>query len=229
MTKLLNRNEISKERSIRRDVNPISIIITTIKDNIVTLESLGRCPVPYEAIISKKRGLGFARNWGAKQAKNDLLVFLDDDLGLEDEIWKEILSTQKGEFKMTCLGGFPITRIMVIHKKDFWSIGGFDEKILYASEDRDFYARAVMKHLRYMEIPATLTIHVAHQRRSRNIHVAIRVTAENVQFILKYAGRFPQVFKVDFLDRLKRRQIRTLLLQVLMLYYYLIKGLPSAR
>jgi glycosyltransferase involved in cell wall biosynthesis len=216
-------DEANEKYSGNGEVNAISIIITTIKDNIITIKSLERCPVPYEVVISKKRGLGFARNWGARQAKNDLLVFLDDDLTLKDEIWKEILSTRKGEFKMGFFEGFPITRVMAIHKEDFWSIGGFDERFLYTSEDRDFYARAVMKPLRFKEIPVSLAIHVAHQRRSRNIHVAIRATADNVRFILKYAGRFPKIFKVDFLDRLKQRQIRTLLIQVVLLYYYLIK------
>jgi GT2 family glycosyltransferase len=153
-----------------------------------------------------------------------LLGFLDDDLRLKGEIWKEILSIRKGEFKMGFFEGFPITRVMAIHKEDFWSIGGLDERFLYTSEDRDFYARAVRKPLRFIEIPISLTIHMAHQRKSRNIHVAISATADNVRFILKYAGRFPKIFKVDFLDRLKQRQIRTLLIQVALFYYYLIRG-----
>jgi glycosyltransferase involved in cell wall biosynthesis len=205
-------------------VSAISIIITTIKDNIVTMGSLEHCPVPYEVVVSNKRGLGYARNWGARRAKNDLLVFLDDDLWLKDEIWKEIFSTRKGEFKMTLFQGFPITRVMVIHKEDFWSIGGFDERFLYTNEDRDFYARAVMKPLRFTKIPINLTVHMPHQRRSRNIHVAIRAITENVLFIQKYAGTFPKtIIKVDFLDRLKQRQIRTLLIQVSLFYYCLIR------
>jgi glycosyltransferase involved in cell wall biosynthesis len=201
----------------------ISIIITTIKDKILTLDSLENCPVQYEVIISKKHGLGFARNWGAEQAKNDLLVFLDDDLRLRDEIWPEIMSTQMGEFKMIRDEGFPISRVMVIHKEDFWRVGGFDPRIRFTGEDRDFYARAVMKDMRFKKIPINLTIHQPHLRRSKNIHVAIRATSENVQFIHKYAGRFPEVFRIDFFDRLRRGQIRTFLIQVLLFYYYLLK------
>jgi glycosyltransferase involved in cell wall biosynthesis len=85
------------------------------------MRSLEHCPVPYEVIISNKRGLGCARNCGAKQAKNDLLVFLDDDLWLKDEIWKEILSTRKGEFKMSFSEGFSITRVVTIHSARDWS------------------------------------------------------------------------------------------------------------
>src|SRR3972149_2243739 len=202
----------------------ISLIITTIKDEILTLKSLRSCPVPYEVVVSKKHGLGFARNWGARQARHNLLVFLDDDLELKAEIWKEILNTKKGEFKMTFLEGFPITRVMAINKRDFWSIGGFDERIRFTTEDRDFYARAVMKGLRFSVIPINLTVHKAHERRSKNIHIAIRATAENAQFIHKYAGRFPEVLRVDFLDRLKHGQARTLLIQLFFFYYYMLKG-----
>lgn len=204
-------------------MKPISVIITTIKDKILTLDSLERCPVPYEIIISKKRGLGFARNWGAKQAKNDLLVFLDDDIRLKDEIWQGILSTRIGEFKMILDEGFPISRVVVIHKEDFRRVGGFDQRIRFTSEDRDFYVRALMAGMRFEKIPINLTIHQPHIRRSMNIHVAIWATSENVQFIHKYAGRFPQVWKVDFFDRLRQCQIRTLVIQVFLFYYYLLK------
>lgn len=207
-----------------KSVKATSIIITTIKDRMLTLDSLGHCPVRYEVIISRKHGLGSARNWGAEQARNDLLVFFDDDIQLRDEIWPEILSTHLGEFKMVRDKGFPISRAMAIHKEDFWRIGGFDPRIRYTSEDRDFYARAVIEGIRFKKIPIDLTIHQPHQRRSKNIHVAIRATSENVQFILKYAGRFPEVFRVDFFDRLRRGQIRTLLIQLLLFYYYLLRG-----
>ena len=216
-----------KSDSKTQDVNAVSIIMTTIKDNITTLDSLKYCPVPHEVITSRKYGLGLARNWGAKQAKNNLLVFLDDDLELKDEIWREILETQKGEFRMTFLKGFPITRVMAIHKEDFWKIGGFDQRILFTSEDRDFYVRALMNGLHFRAIPIGLTVHKPHRRRSRNIHVAIRATCENVQFIHRYAGRFPIVLKVDFLDRVKRGQIRTLLIQTFVFYYYLIRGVKT--
>ena len=206
-----------------KNMKAISIIITTIKDKILTLESLEHCPVSYEVVLSKKHGLGFARNWGAEQAKNDLFVFLDDDLRLRDEIWQEIMNTQKGEFKMTFDKGFPISRVMAIHKEDFWRVGGFDRQIRFTGEDRDFYVRAVMKGMRFKKIPINLTIHQPHLRRSKNIHVAIRATSENVQFVHKYAGRFPEVLRIDFFDRLRRGQIRTLLIQVLLFYYYLLK------
>jgi len=74
----------------------ISIIITTIKDKVLTLDSLGHCPVQYEVIISKKNGLGFARNWGAEQAKNDLLVFLMTIYDLETKYGQKSLTPKWG-------------------------------------------------------------------------------------------------------------------------------------
>lgn len=59
----------------------ISVIITSIKDENVTKESLGVLPKECsEIVISKTIGLGKARNEGAKKAKGDILVFFDDDL-----------------------------------------------------------------------------------------------------------------------------------------------------
>ena len=56
-------DEVNEKHSGSNDVSAISMIITTIKDNIVTMGSLEHCPVPYEVVISNKRGLGYARNW----------------------------------------------------------------------------------------------------------------------------------------------------------------------
>ena len=204
-------------------IENISIIIPTVKNEVLTLKSIGECPVPHEIILTRKLGLGYARNWGAKQAKHDLLTFLDDDLILKPSIWKEILNVKKGEFAMTFLSGFPCTRVMVIHKSDFRKIGGFDDSILYTGEDRDFYVRAIMNKLKWILIPIELTIHKQHLERRRNIHIAIRATRENMTFLVKYGRKFPKVFRVDFLDRLLKGQVRTLLLELILLPYCIIK------
>ena len=113
---------------------------------------------------------------------------------------------------------------MVIHKTDFWKIGGFDNKIRFTGEDRDFYMRALEKGLKFKEIPMNLIIHKEHEKsRHRNIYTRIDATKENVLFIIKYLGKCPKILKTDFLDRFKKLQIRTLLLQFFFLFYYLIK------
>jgi len=202
----------------------ISIIIPTAKNVILTKNSLSTCPVEYQLIVSTKLGLGHARNWGAKQAVNDLLLFLDDDLTLKKELWACVLNTHIGEFKMILNGYFPITRVMVIHKQDFWRVKGFDESYCYTSEDRDFYVRAIKNGLQFKPVPSDLIVHKPHVKRSRNIHVAIHASNENVRFILLYTSGFSkQIFLTDFLFRLKRMQARTLLIQVVQIYCSLFK------
>lgn len=203
----------------------IVFIIPTIKKEILTLESLKKCPIPHQIVISKEKGIGHARNCGAKNAGRGLLVFLDDDLILKDQFWGYIDNVRKGEFGMTFLSGFPCSRVLIIHSEDFWNVGGFDERIHFTGEDRDFYVRAIDLGLKFKPIPLDMIIHKEHEKREKNIHVAIGGVKENVVFILKYGAKHREVFKVDFLNRLKRGQIRTLLLQIIFFYYYLLKGI----
>jgi len=42
----------------------VSFIITTCRKKIETITHLKTCPIPHEIIISMKKGLGHARNWG---------------------------------------------------------------------------------------------------------------------------------------------------------------------
>jgi glycosyltransferase involved in cell wall biosynthesis len=198
----------------------ISIIIITCKEQQVTVNSLSYCPVPYQLILSRKYGTGHARNYGAKQAKHDLLVFLDDDLILKPEIWDYVLTTNHGEFRMTFLSDFPCTRVMSIHKHDFWKVGGFDEKIQVTGEDREFYARAVEHGLKFTKIPINLTIHKHHTPRSKNKRTVIRGAYEDMRFVLKYGMKHPsQVFKSDFIERAKKGRFRTLMLELMFLPY----------
>ena len=84
-----------------------------------------QCPIPYQLIISKKYGLGYARNWGALQAHFHLLIFFDDDIVLDKRIWKSLLSIERNEFGMlnhwspSRKKHYPSSRVLVVHKEDF--------------------------------------------------------------------------------------------------------------
>jgi glycosyltransferase involved in cell wall biosynthesis len=210
------------EDEIRSNVQEVSIIITTCKENIKTLNFLPDNLWVSDVVISNKAGLGFARNYGASKAKNDLLLFLDDDIILDPEIATYINSVRHGEFGMTFLDGFPCTRVLAVHKDDFWSIGGFDKQIRYTGEDRDFYVRALQAGLRYKPIPISLVQHIPHPVRAKNIHVATQSVKENVLFLKRYWRSHPEVFKVDVWQRLKRGQFRTLLLEAFWFYYLMV-------
>jgi glycosyltransferase involved in cell wall biosynthesis len=202
----------------------ISIIIPSCKEEIVTLGSLDSCPVEFEVVISRDAELGRCRNNGARKAQNDLIVMLDDDIVLSPEIWRHVLNVERGEFAMAFLSGFPCSRVVAVHADDFWSVDGFDESIKFTGEDRDFYVRALSAGLKFKEIPLSLIQHKEHLVRNKNIHIGIGSVRENMRFLMRYGRRFPKVFRVDFFDRIKRVQARTLLLQFIFLVYFIFKG-----
>jgi glycosyltransferase involved in cell wall biosynthesis len=202
----------------------LSIIIPSCKEEIVTLDSLDSCPVEFEVVVSKVSGLGRCRNYGVRKAQHDLIVMFDDDIVVSPEIWRYVLNVKRGEFAMTFLSGFPCSRVVAVHADDFWRVGGFDESIKFTGEDRDFYVRALSAGLKFKEIPLRLIQHREHLVRSKNIYVGIGSVKENMRFLLRYWRRFPQVFRVDFFDRIKRGQARTLLLQFVFIIYFMLKG-----
>lgn len=201
-----------------------TIVITSQKETITTLPSAASLLPDFETVISRKQGLGYARNYGARQAHRNLLVFLDDDLTLKPQL-TEHLNVDAGCFAMTFLGGFPCTRVLAINREDFWSIGGFDETIKFTGEDRDFYIRALDAGLKFKQIPLALVTHKPHIPRYRNIHTAIGCIKENAQFALKYWRRNPRkMFKVEITNRLKHHQARTLIIYFLCILYYIMRG-----
>ena len=200
----------------------VSIVIPSIKKNVLTLKNLD-CPFPHEVIVIKEHGLGKGRNEGFRRTKGDLVVLVDDDLIIDPKIWKYILNLRNKEFAMLDTGNFPITRVFAIYKKDFWLVGGFDESLRYSSEDREFYSRAVLKGLKFKPIPLSLVAHIKHKKRSANIHSGLKVCKDNVNFILKYLIYFPKlVFKQDFLNRIRSFQFRTLILQFFYFYWIIL-------
>lgn len=202
----------------------LSIIITTNKGHVETVKSLSHCPVPYQLILSKKFGLGFARNWGAKQAKNDLLVFLDDDLELRDGIWNEILATKKNEFRMTKFADLPCTRVLAIHTEDFWKIGGFDESVKYTGEDRIFYLNALDNGLKFTEIPhSKFVLHKEHPSRGKlNRRLAINSILESSRNLAKYGWRYDNPLAYIYIP-LRKFQLKNTVIQFFSFAYYAVK------
>jgi len=58
----------------------------------------------------KQEALDNARNYGAKQAREGLLIFFDDALILNSSIWREILTTEKGSFRVLRVQRLPVKR-----------------------------------------------------------------------------------------------------------------------
>lgn len=203
----------------------VSVVIVSAKPTYQTLEALKNAPFEYEVVTSNIRGLGQARNSAAKQAKNDLILFLDDDLrNFHPSVWSQILSTGKGEFKMAFLRGYPCTRVFTIHADDFWKIGGFDERILYLGEDRDFFVRAIDAGMKFERISTDLFEHIPHRPRLKNIHIAMRMNDENMRFAVKYAHRHPDVFRWDMIEAFTGFHWRALVMRLIFLPKWIIKS-----
>lgn len=204
------------------DNQVVSIIIPSLRKKQLTKASVvATCPMPFEFIVSRKRGVAYARNWGAKQAKNNLLLFLDDDIDLKTEIWKSILGIQKGEFLMYLPKGtgFPCSRVVCIFSEDFWSIGGFDNIFTIGNEDHDFYIRALDAKLIFKSLPSDVVIHYEHHSRTKNIHTAIQAIRQNMIFVRRASHRhFPLILKTEFIDRLRRFQLITVMLELYWLF-----------
>jgi len=118
----------------------------------------------------KKRGIGLARNVGAKMAKGEYLVFIDADTRLKKDFWKTIKHELKENVVGSCYFGCYDTRFKFIYKiasilmflmnklgftrltgfclfcskKEFLRVGGFDEKLVLR-EDHDLGRRLKKK------------------------------------------------------------------------------------
>ena len=178
----------------------VSIIITTLKENQETLKSINSS-VPYEIIISKEKGLGYARNYGANKSTGELLVFFDDDLIINPKIWNYLLKLKKGSFIMAYEGlAFgnkpePVTRCLAVHKEDFNKVK-FCEEIKLDGEDREFFMYAIKKGLKpiYL-IPKGFYSHIEHEIRfSRNRLLALKMMFEESKLLVSY-GAYTRFYK----------------------------------
>ena len=204
--------------------NDISVVIPSFKREVVTLYSLS-CPVN-RIVISRGKGLGYARNRGACEANDVLLVFLDDDLILDKEICEHIVSTEKGQFKMLSVKGKCSSRVIVIWASDFWALKGFDEKIRYSGEDVDFFLRALKFGLRYVPIPETFARHIKHRERWQNKCLNIKIHFERARHLVRHGKAYLDFqglgFRKYFWGWIKKP--RSHLITFVGFFYYLLKG-----
>jgi len=149
-------------------------------------------------IISNKRNVGYQRNLGAKQAKGEILVFLDADCQVKRNFLKQLRELQRKhpfEFASTWIvpdskrtseklllgvGNFAqeLThklRIpmgcgynMMIRRKTFLKLRGFRSKVLY-NEDLDFSLKALRSNVRLKLLKDPKVIYSMRRFRSEGI------------------------------------------------------------
>jgi len=141
-----------------------SLLIITNKEKVQTLDDPLIEKYVSETLIDKSKGVAHARNRLAYAAQNDILVFIDDDVKLEPELWDQITQVQPHQILMAQGYQHPITRVMAIRKRTFFKIGGFDEKIKYNGEDLDFYWRALNQGYMIGILPGCQIHHEPHKK-----------------------------------------------------------------
>ncbi len=179
----------------------ISIIVTSERIKSKTLSSLKFCPYKYELIISKTKGLGKARNSGANKATSKILVFFDDDLTIYPKIWNTIINIKRGTFIMASGGSAhggtpePITQVLIIYKKDFLKVNGFENKITASGEDREFFMNAIKKGLIPYYLPQKIYRHNPHPIRFKhNRKRALTMMYEHAK-VLATHGAYTRIYK----------------------------------
>lgn len=161
----------------------VSVVIPSLEGDPMTLESVPDT-VETEVVVNKPRSV--ARNLGAERTSGDIIVFCDDDIAFSEEFfWGQIKNTPEG----TVTGledwdfGYLITRFMIVHRWDFETTGGFDEKFNYM-EDTEFCLNALETGLSLRSLPRDSVEHEDHDSVGKNRWVLARNT-------LHLAARYP--------------------------------------
>ena len=179
----------------------VSIILTTLEKNPKTLHSLQHLNFEHEIIFTRIKGLGKARNNGARHNKGEILIFLDSNLKINNNIWKHLINVKKNSFIIAHDGSAhgnkpePITQVLAIHKKDFNKVY-FSDKINYSGEDREFFMRAIKKGLTPIFLkPKGFYEHINHPIRfNKSKLFAIKFMLDHAK-ILVYHGAYVRNYK----------------------------------
>lgn len=169
----------------------VSVIIPSLRGDPMTAESVPD-DVEVEVVVGERRSV--ARNLGANRTSGDVLVFCDDDIAFDEEFfWGQIDSTPPG----TITGledwdfGYLITRFMVVHRSDFETLDGFDERLNYM-EDTEFCLNALSQDMTLRSLPRDSVFHEEHDSVGKNRLVLLRNT---LYLAAKYPGRAPHLLR----------------------------------
>lgn len=177
-----------------------SVLIVSERQDIKTLKSL---PSGVEVVVSRLKGISKARNDVARRGHGDLLVFLDDDIAFSEDFLNDLVNfvgSTRNVF--VALGDSPsecVSRVLVVKKKDFFDIGGFDENIRVSGEDWDFGVRAQNKGYVKVLFPRNSVQHYEHRR---NLIKQLKICIDQNYLLFKhkkvYAGYKRGFFRFFF-------------------------------
>jgi len=148
----------------------ISIIITTRigERPIFTLNSLKKLDLQQIEIIIEHdyKGKDFSRtkNRGAKRAKGEILIFMDDDIAFDKDFFYKFIQAIEPKtlvglsYKPTL--NWIIARVIGIKRDDFWYLGGFFDPMSYMCEDIELAIRAQYFGFKLNKFPVESVVHL---------------------------------------------------------------------
>lgn len=152
----------------------VSVIIPTTDESApLTVDSV---PQSVETVVVRQGNRAQARNYGGFSASGDILAFCDDDIQF-DAWWfgNQVSQLDRGEIRgLEDFGlGYLLTRFILVHKTDFWRVGGFDPTMNHM-EDTDFCMRAEQQG---MDLTALDRDSVTHEPHENDITTRDRIKA----------------------------------------------------
>lgn len=174
----------------------VSIVIPTRnpKNNFATMKCIERLKAnlkdKLEVIIRRDKGVSKARNIGAMKAKGNIICFLEDDISFDEQELLYILDSYKDGTVVTADFFVPdrpmIGRITIISKKNFMSIGGFNEYITFGGEGADFILKCIENGIRWKPIK----INLKHISRPYNLKIEITRAFYETVVLLTWKSKY---------------------------------------
>jgi GT2 family glycosyltransferase len=181
---------------VKKEYN-ISIIIPTIHEKVITLESLKHIKNIEIIIVKDKwKNASKARNIGAKISNGKILVFMDDDIAFNQDFF--INALKKVHDKKVLWLDPPF--ICFITRKDFMETNGFDERIKPTmAETVEFKELLLKKGIKIIELDASNIIHYGGKltkekywlNRKNSIYIALKYERNPKRFIKQFRAKDP--------------------------------------
>jgi len=175
---------------------------------------------------------------GARKAKGDFLLFIDDDTYFSEETYRKYILDVflKHPNDIVC-ADHPIlsTRVLGISKKLFFDLGGFDESF-ETGEDADLGFRALERGIKIRKIPKSVIFHREHPTVSDRRELLLRCK-NKIRYALKYGKAWisgdnvqkitpKSFFELMIKSRTKgMANVIKLVTSILSFYYYFFKEL----
>ena len=142
----------------------IEVVIPSIKDEILTLESI---PDSVPTHVMRDGTLNEARNEGVKRCDSDVVAIMDDDIAFTESLFDDLVGMVDDDSLVGLADpefGFVLGRVMIFDKSLFEKVGGFDERLQSHNGDTDFALRAHRAGFEVVRVPENIVFHKEHER-----------------------------------------------------------------